>query len=156
MGLPNCLRSRANFTPSSRQYFAPATEPTPSFQRPMLRMLNAILCPCPIVPSTESIGMVQSSRNSGQVELPRMPSLCSSGPTVNPGALRSIRKAVNCSPSTLANTVNRSAKPALVMNSFDPVSFQLLPSADLTALVSVSYTHLRAHETPEHLVCRLL
>src|SRR5674536_293662 len=23
------------------------------------------------------------------------------------------------------------------------------------ALVSVSYTHLRAHETPEHLVCRL-
>src|SRR5678816_620577 len=24
------------------------------------------------------------------------------------------------------------------------------------ALVSVSYTHLRAHETPEHLVCRLL
>src|SRR5678816_4860898 len=24
------------------------------------------------------------------------------------------------------------------------------------ALVPVSYTHLRAHETPEHLVCRLL
>src|SRR5678816_515193 len=23
-------------------------------------------------------------------------------------------------------------------------------------LISVSYTHLRAHETPEHLVCRLL
>ena len=23
-------------------------------------------------------------------------------------------------------------------------------------LVAVSYTHLRAHETPEHLVCRLL
>ena len=23
-------------------------------------------------------------------------------------------------------------------------------------MVSVSYTHLRAHETPEHLVCRLL
>src|SRR5678815_641371 len=26
----------------------------------------------------------------------------------------------------------------------------------VTALVAVSYTHLRAHETPEHLVCRLL
>ena len=26
----------------------------------------------------------------------------------------------------------------------------------LKALISVSYTHLRAHETPEHLVCRLL
>ena len=24
------------------------------------------------------------------------------------------------------------------------------------SLISVSYTHLRAHETPEHLVCRLL
>src|SRR5674536_383728 len=26
----------------------------------------------------------------------------------------------------------------------------------LVVLLSVSYTHLRAHETPEHLVCRLL
>src|SRR5678816_4050137 len=26
----------------------------------------------------------------------------------------------------------------------------------VSGLVSVSYTHLRAHETPEHLVCRLL
>eukprot|EP00658_Telonema_sp_P-2_P069495 TRINITY_DN58778_c0_g1_i1.p1 TRINITY_DN58778_c0_g1~~TRINITY_DN58778_c0_g1_i1.p1 ORF type:complete len:112 (+),score=16.66 TRINITY_DN58778_c0_g1_i1:65-400(+) len=26
----------------------------------------------------------------------------------------------------------------------------------LTTLTTVSYTHLRAHETPEHLVCRLL
>src|SRR5678816_2922850 len=26
----------------------------------------------------------------------------------------------------------------------------------LPALIAVSYTHLRAHETPEHLVCRLL
>src|SRR5678815_4424020 len=30
--------------------------------------------------------------------------------------------------------------------------FQYLPVND----TSVSYTHLRAHETPEHLVCRLL
>src|SRR5678816_3040845 len=27
---------------------------------------------------------------------------------------------------------------------------------DRTGFVAVSYTHLRAHETPEHLVCRLL
>ena len=26
----------------------------------------------------------------------------------------------------------------------------------LAAVIPVSYTHLRAHETPEHLVCRLL
>ena len=29
-------------------------------------------------------------------------------------------------------------------------------SSDLPYLWPVSYTHLRAHETPEHLVCRLL
>ena len=28
--------------------------------------------------------------------------------------------------------------------------------SDRIAKVAVSYTHLRAHETPEHLVCRLL
>eukprot|EP00658_Telonema_sp_P-2_P024651 TRINITY_DN19912_c0_g1_i2.p1 TRINITY_DN19912_c0_g1~~TRINITY_DN19912_c0_g1_i2.p1 ORF type:complete len:114 (+),score=14.71 TRINITY_DN19912_c0_g1_i2:1-342(+) len=27
---------------------------------------------------------------------------------------------------------------------------------DIDTSISVSYTHLRAHETPEHLVCRLL
>src|SRR5678815_5781275 len=27
---------------------------------------------------------------------------------------------------------------------------------DLDCYIPVSYTHLRAHETPEHLVCRLL
>ena len=29
-------------------------------------------------------------------------------------------------------------------------------AAKLEGVASVSYTHLRAHETPEHLVCRLL
>src|SRR5678816_1004882 len=29
-------------------------------------------------------------------------------------------------------------------------------AATLVRVISVSYTHLRAHETPEHLVCRLL
>eukprot|EP00658_Telonema_sp_P-2_P008181 TRINITY_DN13069_c0_g1_i21.p1 TRINITY_DN13069_c0_g1~~TRINITY_DN13069_c0_g1_i21.p1 ORF type:complete len:127 (+),score=46.56 TRINITY_DN13069_c0_g1_i21:70-450(+) len=29
-------------------------------------------------------------------------------------------------------------------------------TTNTTPLVPVSYTHLRAHETPEHLVCRLL
>ena len=30
------------------------------------------------------------------------------------------------------------------------------PTFDIDATATVSYTHLRAHETPEHLVCRLL
>eukprot|EP00658_Telonema_sp_P-2_P021205 TRINITY_DN18433_c0_g1_i1.p1 TRINITY_DN18433_c0_g1~~TRINITY_DN18433_c0_g1_i1.p1 ORF type:complete len:113 (-),score=10.50 TRINITY_DN18433_c0_g1_i1:35-373(-) len=32
----------------------------------------------------------------------------------------------------------------------------ICPSSQITILYPVSYTHLRAHETPEHLVCRLL
>ena len=33
---------------------------------------------------------------------------------------------------------------------------QYRPHAIVHGLLPVSYTHLRAHETPEHLVCRLL
>src|SRR5678815_1656668 len=32
----------------------------------------------------------------------------------------------------------------------------LAPSTEVIRMATVSYTHLRAHETPEHLVCRLL
>eukprot|EP00658_Telonema_sp_P-2_P014573 TRINITY_DN15539_c0_g4_i1.p1 TRINITY_DN15539_c0_g4~~TRINITY_DN15539_c0_g4_i1.p1 ORF type:complete len:141 (-),score=38.99 TRINITY_DN15539_c0_g4_i1:56-478(-) len=48
---------------------------------------------------------------------------------------------------------------------FSPVLFQLEASlalvlhccgSDDDCVITVSYTHLRAHETPEHLVCRLL
>ena len=59
-----------------------------------------------------------------------MPILCSSGPTVNPGVPLSTMKPVNCSPSTLAKTMNTSAKPALVMYSFEPFRIQCLPSGD--------------------------
>eukprot|EP00658_Telonema_sp_P-2_P078184 TRINITY_DN7263_c0_g1_i1.p1 TRINITY_DN7263_c0_g1~~TRINITY_DN7263_c0_g1_i1.p1 ORF type:complete len:115 (-),score=14.03 TRINITY_DN7263_c0_g1_i1:18-362(-) len=38
-----------------------------------------------------------------------------------------------------------------------PLSDNILPPLTLPhSCVPVSYTHLRAHETPEHLVCRLL
>ena len=40
----------------------------------------------------------------------------------------------------------------MVLYGRDPSIFFPLHSA----IQSVSYTHLRAHETPEHLVCRLL
>src|SRR5678816_2479081 len=36
----------------------------------------------------------------------------------------------------------------------DIISFGVAPA--VLGYTSVSYTHLRAHETPEHLVCRLL
>jgi hypothetical protein len=56
----------------------------------------------------------------GQVEDPRMPSLCSSPPIEKPGKFLSTRNAVNFSPSILAKTVNRSAKPAFVIHIFSP------------------------------------
>eukprot|EP00658_Telonema_sp_P-2_P002443 TRINITY_DN10921_c0_g1_i2.p1 TRINITY_DN10921_c0_g1~~TRINITY_DN10921_c0_g1_i2.p1 ORF type:complete len:142 (+),score=23.84 TRINITY_DN10921_c0_g1_i2:111-536(+) len=36
------------------------------------------------------------------------------------------------------------------------VDMPLVSRSPYSALIPVSYTHLRAHETPEHLVCRLL
>ena len=39
----------------------------------------------------------------------------------------------------------------------DPDLYEIIVSAGASSTFnSVSYTHLRAHETPEHLVCRLL
>src|ERR1035441_3606069 len=62
---------------------APPTQAAPSLKRPMFRMLNAMWCPLPTSPSRFSTGTWQSARISGQVEEPRMPSLCSSGPTAS-------------------------------------------------------------------------
>ena len=52
----------------------------------------------------------------------------------------------------------------LTICDFDPVSGSVTivtqrvgaSSRKIFALEAVSYTHLRAHETPEHIVCRLL
>ena len=40
-------------------------------------------------------------------------------------------------------------------DAFELIGWRITASAVIMA-VAVSYTHLRAHETPEHLVCRLL
>src|SRR5579883_92736 len=79
--------------------------------------------------------MVQSERIRGQVDEPRIPSLCSSAPTEKPGVPRSIRNAENFSPLTLAKTVNRSANPLFVIHIFSPFSTHDLPSGDNTARV---------------------
>src|SRR5674536_369358 len=64
-----------------------------------------------------------------------------------------------------ANTINAAASMvALFGRVYDPTSLGSLSmikytafmTAALAVLMAVSYTHLRAHETPEHLVCRLL
>ncbi len=71
----------------------------------MLRMLNAILWPLPISPSRFSFGITASLRISGRVELPLIPVLRSSGPTLTPGIPFSMMNAVKCSPSTFANVM---------------------------------------------------
>ncbi len=47
---------------------------------------------------------------------------------------------------------------AIMTNVFanNGIRFRRLISTEINCYIPVSYTHLRAHETPEHLVCRLL
>eukprot|EP00658_Telonema_sp_P-2_P013297 TRINITY_DN15037_c0_g1_i4.p1 TRINITY_DN15037_c0_g1~~TRINITY_DN15037_c0_g1_i4.p1 ORF type:complete len:121 (+),score=20.54 TRINITY_DN15037_c0_g1_i4:217-579(+) len=64
-----------------------------------------------------------------------------------------------CYPSP---TALHTAFPSLSHHTPSHNNTQLLDSSVFTMyllfsiFISVSYTHLRAHETPEHLVCRLL
>ena len=44
----------------------------------------------------------------------------------------------------------------MVQSAVDNVLLLVFMFGGLLGLYAVSYTHLRAHETPEHLVCRLL
>src|SRR6266700_5775409 len=111
----------------------PPTHIAPSLNRPTFKMLKAITCPLPVSPSRFSTGTLQSLRMMGQVDDPRIPILCSSAPTENPGKVLSTRNAVNFSPLILANTVNRSANPALVIHIFSPLSTYCLPSGESSA-----------------------
>jgi hypothetical protein len=111
----------------------------------MFRMLKAMRWPLPTSPSRFSAGMRASSKVSGQVELPRMPILCSSAPMVNPGVSRSTMKALNLSPSTLAKTMKTSANPAFVIHCLLPFRIQFFPSGERTARVLAA----RASEAEE-------
>eukprot|EP00658_Telonema_sp_P-2_P040566 TRINITY_DN29004_c0_g1_i3.p2 TRINITY_DN29004_c0_g1~~TRINITY_DN29004_c0_g1_i3.p2 ORF type:complete len:110 (-),score=25.66 TRINITY_DN29004_c0_g1_i3:93-422(-) len=53
---------------------------------------------------------------------------------------------LGASSAALSGASHPGGGPRTIVPSFSPYS----------ALIPVSYTHLRAHETPEHLVCRLL
>src|ERR1035441_8145094 len=111
----------------------PPTHIAPSLKRPTFKMLKAITCPLPISPSRFSAGTLQSLRMMGHVDDPRMPILCSSAPTEKPGKFLSTRNALNFSPLILAKTVNRSAKPALVIHIFSPLRLECLPSDESSA-----------------------
>ena len=128
IGWPNCFRSAAYFAASAIATYAPPLHMPPSLKRPKFNTLNATLCPLPTSPSRFSAGTFTSCRISGVVDDPCRPILCSSLPLETPANARSTMKALKCSPSTLANTTNRSAKPPLVIHIFSPLSTKL-PSA---------------------------
>eukprot|EP00658_Telonema_sp_P-2_P081576 TRINITY_DN8400_c0_g1_i1.p1 TRINITY_DN8400_c0_g1~~TRINITY_DN8400_c0_g1_i1.p1 ORF type:complete len:166 (+),score=22.49 TRINITY_DN8400_c0_g1_i1:391-888(+) len=56
-------------------------------------------------------------------------------------------------PPPTAQKAQRSASP---MGFFGAPPSPMRREKTMVGIVAVSYTHLRAHETPEHLVCRLL
>src|SRR5437870_5285567 len=118
--------------------FEAPTHPAASRNRPMLRMFTATLKPCPTSPRTFSAGTGAFSRKTDAVEDPRTPILCSSSPTETPGVVRSTRKQVCWSPSTLANTLNRSAKDAFEINCFAPESRKNRPFGDRAAFVRMA------------------
>ena len=105
MDLPNAVRSFEYFDESASTCFAPPVQLAPSENRPAFSVLNATMCPRPISYSKFSLGTAAFSKNSGTVELPRIPILFSSAPMEKPGVPRSTRNAENFSPSTFANTV---------------------------------------------------
>ena len=104
MLLPNCLRCNAYSTPPLKDDFIPPMAKAASLSRPTFKMLKAILCPLPISPRTFEAGTLQSSKINGVVELPRMPSLCSSRPVEKPGVPRSTISAVKPPGSALMKT----------------------------------------------------
>ncbi len=122
MGLPNCCRSVAYATEAVEVRLQPPNAAAANFILPMLRMLTAILKPFCRSLKRFSTGTLQSLKNTWQVELPLIPILCSSGFTVIPGKDFSTMNALRFSSSSIfANTINISAKPALVIHIFCPL-----------------------------------
>src|SRR5678815_4942109 len=74
-------------------------------------------------------------------------------------AVDSLRRLLEAHPQRDTTRVNLLNKLAIEVRRVDRKQMQPLTDEALQLaeqLGSVSYTHLRAHETPEHLVCRLL
>src|SRR5674536_172637 len=69
------------------------------------------------------------------------------------GVLR-LKRSASASPLEVATGTVRVATK--VKTSASRPCRRRAPGHTATSAVAVSYTHLRAHETPEHLVCRLL
>ena len=105
---------------------------------PPSRVFIASLKPLPSLPRRFSLGILQSSKISSQVEEPLIPILSSGSPTVNPGVPLSTMKAeIPWFPldlSVIAMITNTSANPAFVIKIFDPLSTYSSPSSTAVVL----------------------
>src|SRR5678815_1171642 len=91
------------------------------------------------------------------VQVPICPHCSIFGDTRRSGFSRPIRfRSPSWSIDGLRNASGASSKDNSRMPRPLFIRLASVPASQYDAPLAVSYTHLRAHETPEHLVCRLL
>ena len=99
--------------------FDPPTAPAANLILPEFRIFKAILKPPSLSPKRFSFGTGQSVKNTCLVEDPFIPNFFSSSPNViPPNDFSTINADRFLSSSILAKTINKSAKPALVIHIF--------------------------------------
>eukprot|EP00658_Telonema_sp_P-2_P055545 TRINITY_DN44148_c0_g1_i1.p1 TRINITY_DN44148_c0_g1~~TRINITY_DN44148_c0_g1_i1.p1 ORF type:complete len:138 (+),score=12.32 TRINITY_DN44148_c0_g1_i1:338-751(+) len=107
-----------------------------------MRITEAVLLSFPSLPHAPNNQQARGERDYALTAAPSVEDIPTSRPRMYSVFLE---KGLGFLPSTSRLTLSHSLP--LVFRSF------IFP---YSALIPVSYTHLRAHETPEHLVCRLL
>eukprot|EP00658_Telonema_sp_P-2_P015218 TRINITY_DN15850_c0_g1_i1.p1 TRINITY_DN15850_c0_g1~~TRINITY_DN15850_c0_g1_i1.p1 ORF type:complete len:154 (+),score=13.44 TRINITY_DN15850_c0_g1_i1:150-611(+) len=115
-------------------------------------------CICPILMS-QSVSHTCSTNWRWCDTRMSPPSHCRSAVTRAPSESRSRKLVGSSSTMTCGAPHTAAASTTQLLQSPGPGCNSRRSSCEilnLVTLVPVSYTHLRAHETPEHLVCRLL
>ncbi len=119
IGWLNCMRCVVYSTIFSNPFFMPPTPPAAILIRPLFNMFSAMLNPFPRSPNKFSFGTLQLLKNTCTVLDALIPIFFSSLPnSMPPNPFSTIKAESFSSLSILANTVNTSAKPPLVIHIF--------------------------------------
>ena len=122
MGRLNCSRLFAYSTDCLMAILEPPNTPAANLILPMFKMFKAILKPSPRSPNKFSTGTFTLLKNTWRVDEPLIPIFFSSGFREIPSYDFSTKNALKfLSSSIFANTVKKSAKPALVIHIFCPL-----------------------------------
>mmetsp|Transcript_16049 Transcript_16049/g.53941 ORF Transcript_16049/g.53941 Transcript_16049/m.53941 type:complete len:234 (+) Transcript_16049:458-1159(+) len=153
MGAPKASRSMAYFVATSRDAWAMPSACAAMPMRPPSRVVIAILKPSPGLPSMAEPGTRTLSMIRLAVEDPRMPSLSSLAPRLNPGASVGTRKALMplcfLALSVVANTMAAEASCALVIHALVPLSTKSEPSAVAVVDAAPASEPLPGSESPK-------